>query len=584
MEFQRILFLGLLIALSWFLWQEWHELHAPDEPVLVLEQQQQQSMDVPDLSSVPSTPVESGNVPSMPSSSISGSSDFTIDNRDDRLVSVETDVYKISIDRLGGNLVSLYLKEYPVSLDEPDVPYQLMNYQPHHIYEAQSGLVSSMGPDTQETGQGYYNSQYDSYNLKDYEDKLVVDLNWSDDYGLNITKRYTFERGTYLIDVEYLIDNQSSEIYQARPYQQLKIQPREIKKAGFFALPTFFGGAISGPDKLFEKLSFDDMRKSPIVNRYYQGGWIAIVEHYFVSAWIPWNFDEYFNYSTHYNSQENLFLLRQLSGSIEVAPGSSHKVGARLFSGPEITSIMKDVAPGLEYTVDYGWLWAISSLLFWVINKIHSVVGNWGWSIIIVTLMIKLVFYKLSATSYRSMANLRRLQPKLEQLKERHGSDRQKMSQAMMELYRKEKINPLGGCLPILVQIPVFIALYWVLLESVEFRQAPFIFWIKDLATADPYYILPVIMGASMYLQQWLSPKPTDPMQAKVMMIMPFAFTLLFMSFPSGLMVYWITNNLLSVLQQWYIIRTIEKKHVKKPAISKDKSTGKAKSLEDKGE
>lgn len=319
-----------------------------------------------------------------------------------------------------------------------------------------------------------------------------------------------------------------------------------------FHVGSYTGASYSVPGQYkYKKVSFKDMEKNNL-NADANGGWIAMQQHYFLSSWIPAKEAKNTIYT---RASSGDYSIGSVSQAIQVKPGQSQNVSAGLYVGPENTEVLQGIAPGLDLTVDYGWLWFLSSILFSIMKAIHSVVGNWGWAIVLVTVLIKLAFYRLSASSYKSMAGMRKLQPKLQALRERYGDDKAKLSQATMELYRAEQVNPLGGCLPILVQIPVFIALYWVLLESVELRQAPFIFWIKDLAAADPYHVLPIIMGATMLIQQKLNPAPPDPTQAKVMMFLPVLFTALFWSFPAGLVLYWIVNNTLSILQQWYITR-----------------------------
>jgi YidC/Oxa1 family membrane protein insertase len=310
------------------------------------------------------------------------------------------------------------------------------------------------------------------------------------------------------------------------------------------------------PEDKYTKESFDDMRDARL-QREVSDGWIAMIQHYFLSAWIPPSGTvETFYTNVLDNSR---YIIGKYSSPVTIASGASHSFENRLFVGPKLQETLTEVAPGLELAVDYGWLTVIAQPIFWLLNKIHSIVGNWGWAIIILTILIKLAFYKLSETSYKSMANMRKMTPRMQALKDRYGDDKQRLNQAMMELYKKEKINPLGGCLPILVQIPVFIALYWVLLESVEMRHAPFALWLNNLSAPDPYFVLPLIMGVSMFVQQKLNPPPPDPIQAKVMMSLPFVFTVFFAFFPSGLVLYWVVNNLLSIAQQWYITQKIEK-------------------------
>jgi YidC/Oxa1 family membrane protein insertase len=332
--------------------------------------------------------------------------------------------------------------------------------------------------------------------------------------------------------------------------------PPPTQQSGFMNLATYFGAAISSPEKRFQKISFKDMQNNKL-NQTITGGWAAMIQHYFVSAWVPDKTYamQYFTNITH----DNLYTVGMISPKINVNPNESIHIPAKFYAGPAIANDLEAAAPGLKLTIDYGWFWFISDLIFWMMQHIYDVIGNWGWAIVIVTIIIKLAFYKLSAKSYRSMSAMKKLQPKLNSLKERFADDKQKFTQATLELYKKEKVNPMSGCLPILIQIPVFIGLYWVLIESVQFRQAPWILWIHDLSVKDPYYVLPVLMGLSMFLQQRLNPPPPDPMQAKVMMFMPVIFTVLFINFPAGLMLYWFVNNTLSFLQQWFIMRSMEK-------------------------
>ena len=328
------------------------------------------------------------------------------------------------------------------------------------------------------------------------------------------------------------------------------------KPAGSQFLYTYTGGAIYTQENKYEKISFEKMEENAL-SLEVKGGWVAMLQHYFIGAWVPPTEQTDHFYTNVLPGQR--YVLGAYTPSVNLAAGGSHIFSSGFVAGPKLQHELEAIAPGLELTVDYGWLTVVAKPIFWLLGKIHGVLGNWGWSIIVLTLIIKLLFYKLSETSYKSMANMRKMTPRIQALKDRYGDDKQRLNQAMMEMYKKEKINPLGGCLPIVVQIPVFIALYWVLLESVELRQAPWIFWIKDLSIKDPFYVLPLIMGISMFIQQKLNPAPPDPMQAKIMMSLPFVFTVFFAFFPSGLVLYWVTNNILSITQQWVITRKIEK-------------------------
>ncbi|MCW5588292.1 MAG: membrane protein insertase YidC [Legionellales bacterium] len=474
---------------------------------------------------------------------------------ENRLIQIKTDVLHVSIDLKGGNLVGSQLLNYPKTLKNKNDPFVLLNNTPESYYVAQSGLIGKMGPDS-EQGQIIFKSSQTHYQLNADQDTLTVNLTWQGDNGLAITKSYIFKRGQYLIDVQYQIHNLNSSPWEGFFYTQLSRTPQASTHTGFLSHHlTFTGAAISSPEDLFQKISFDEMNKSNL-DTTTKGGWAAMIQHYFLSAWIPPQ-DQNHHYYSKVNN--NIYTIGMLSPAITVNPNQQKTISAQFYTGPEVTSVLKQIAPGLDLTVDYGKLWFISIAIFWLMKHIYDVIGNWGFAIIFVTLLIKLAFYKLSATSYKSMAKMRRLQPQIKTLKDRCGTDKQKFSKSLMELYKREKVNPLGGCLPIIVQIPVFLGLYWVLIESVELRQAPFILWIHDLSAFDPYYILPLLMALSMFLQQKMSPTPPDPTQAKVMMLMPVMFGFLFAAFPAGLVLYWLVNNILSILQQWYVTRQVER-------------------------
>lgn len=464
---------------------------------------------------------------------------------------VRTDVLNVHIDPLNGDLVFAQLLQYPLSLEEKETPFTLLNPSAKQRYVANSSLFTRQGMNAQNLHFNFSSAQQ-NYVLEKGQDSLVVTLEGQSDEGLTVKKHYTFTRGSYLVDVAYEITNNTENPWQGYMNTQLLRSEPPEDKSSMFQVGSYTGGSYSTSAKQrYEKMPFPQMEKSDL-NAKANGGWIALQQHYFLSAWVPPADAK----STLYTrvAQDN-YMIGAISSPIVVQPASQASIHSRLYIGPEITDTLKAIAPGLDLTVDYGWLWFVSSLLFSLMKAIHGVVGNWGWSIILVTLFIKLAFYRLSATSYKSMANMRKIQPKLQALRERYPDDKAKLSQATMELYRQEKVNPLGGCLPILIQIPVFIALYWVLIESVQLRQAPFFGWIHDLAAADPYHILPILMGGTMVLQQRLNPAPPDPMQARVMMLLPVLFTVLFWNFPAGLVLYWVVNNALSILQQWYITK-----------------------------
>lgn len=475
-------------------------------------------------------------------------------------IHIKTDVLNIVIDAMGGNITEVSLPKYPKDLHST-APVLLFNDRPDTTYLAQSGFLSQEGPDTPK-GQALYTVEQKNYTLSQGQNPLQVKLHWQNQQGLIVNKIFTFYPGSYEIHVEYQIDNKMHKPWQGNLYLQLlRANTPPPNAHGFMNLSTYFGAAISTPNKPFEKISFKDMDKKNI-SQTVTGGWAAMIQHYFVSAWVPEK-NTASQYYSHVTSS-GLYTIGMMAEKKVVNPGETVKTGATLYVGPSIANQLEKVNPDLKLTIDYGWLWPISVVIFWMMQKIYNIIGNWGWSIVCVTILIKILFYQLSAKSYRSMSAMKKLQPRINALKERFGEDKQKFTQAVMELYKKEKANPMSGCLPILIQIPVFIALYWVLIESVQLRQAPFILWIQDLALKDPYYVLPVLMGLSMFLQQRLNPPPPDPMQAKVLMLMPILFTAMFYNFPAGLMLYWFVNNTLSFLQQWYIMHSMEKSESKK--------------------
>jgi YidC/Oxa1 family membrane protein insertase len=471
------------------------------------------------------------------------------------LIQIKTDVLNLEIDPVGGDIAQLRLPLYPRRQDHPEIPFQLFDNGGERTYLAQSGLTGANGPDARASGRPVYTSAQKSYQLADGQNNLVVDLKFSDN-GVNYIKRFTFKRGLYDLGVTYLIDNQSGQPWAGNLFAQLKrdasADPSSSTATG---TATYLGAALGTPAEPYKKISMKDIDKASLKESV-QGGWVAWLQHYFVTAWIP-NKSDANVMATRKDGQGN-YIIGFTGPAITIAPGAKAETTATLYAGPKSQAVLKELSPGLELTVDYGILWFIAQPIFWLLQHIHSLVGNWGFSIIFLTMLIKGLFFPLSAASYKSMARMRAVAPKLAALKEQHGDDRQKMSQSMMELYKKEKINPLGGCLPIVVQMPVFLSLYWVLLESVEMRQAPFILWITDLSIKDPFFILPIIMGATMFIQQRLNPTPPDPMQAKVMKLMPIIFTFFFLWFPAGLVLYWVVNNCLSISQQWYITRKIE--------------------------
>ena len=465
-------------------------------------------------------------------------------------VQVETDVMRVEIDTEGGDLRLLDLLQYPQAKDTPDKPVRLLTDE-DLVFVAQSGFIGDEA--NSPNHHTLWQTSAGQYRLADGQGELRVPLTWVGPTGVTVTKTYVFKRGSYDIGLEQQVANNGQNSWSARQYVQLQRKDPGDKNKDQF-VRTYTGGVLYTPEEKYEKISFKDMA-SDNLSRKSQEGWIAMIQHYFLAAWVPATGQEN-NFYTKALSDHH-FVIGAYAPPLTVNPGESKSAQAQLFAGPKLQRVLETTAPGLDLTVDYGALTLIAKPIFWLLEQFHKIFSNWGWAIIFVTITLKALFFRLSASSYRSMANMRKLQPKLAELKEKYAGDKQKLNHAMMEMYRKEKVNPLGGCLPILVQIPVFISLYWVLIEAVEMRQAPFIGWLTDLSAKDPYFILPVIMGVSMFIQQKLSPPPSDPLQAKIMQFFPIMFTGFFAFFPSGLVLYWVVNNLLSILQQWYINKTI---------------------------
>lgn len=475
-------------------------------------------------------------------------------------ISVRTDVLSLKINPQGGVIDAADLLSYPQEQDKAE-PVNLLSDSNGFVYVAQSGLLGDKGSPAPDHYAQFQSAQT-QYQLQPGQNELRIPLTWEKD-GIKITKWFVVKRGDYAIKVEYQIDNNSNQPWQASQYRQLT---RLGTTPGTQLVHTYTGGVYAGDipgskDRLaYEKVTFEDMAKTNL-NKALSNGWVAIIEHYFMSAWIPSNPQQVNNFYTLVSAKNNqtLYTIGMSSPVDTIAAGAKGELNSTLYVGPKIQSNLTPLAQGLNLTIDYGIFTVIADPIFWLLKHFHEWVGNWGWAIVLVTLVIKLFFLWPSAISYRSMAKMRAVTPKMQQLKERFGDDRQKLSQEMMKLYQKEKINPLGGCLPIVIQIPVFISLYWVLAESVELRQAPWIFWIHDLSQKDPYFVLPLLMGISMFIQQKLNPAPVDPMQQKIFAWLPVIFTVFFSFFPAGLVLYWFVNNLLSIAQQYTITRQIEK-------------------------
>lgn len=478
-------------------------------------------------------------------------------------ISVKTDVLDVKIDTLGGDVVALSLPTYTKTVDSKEA-FSLLENSRQRLFIAQSGLIGANGADARPEGRPIYQSPKVQYSLVNGQTQLQVPLYFTDKNGVEIKKTFTFTQGKYDIDVSYKIINRSANTWHGLMFAQLKRDLAEdpSKNNQGMGMVTYLGGAWGNKEKNYNKISFDDFHDEALKETT-KGGWTAIVQHYFVTAWIP-DANSTNHLMTRANKDKGEYFIGFTSPDIVINAGMQNTVNAKLYAGPKVQKELAKLSTGLELTVDYGFLWFISQFLFWVLQLLHGFLGNWGWSIVFLTLFVKLAFFHLSATSYKSMANMRRVMPEMQRIKEQYGNDRQKMSMAMMELYQKEKINPVAGCLPILVQMPVFLALYWTLMESVELRHAPWLLWITDLAAMDKYFVLPLIMGVTMYIQQLLNPQPTDPMQAKVLKLMPIIFTVFMLWFPSGLVLYWVVNNVLSIAQQWVITRQIEGAAAKK--------------------
>ena len=534
-----------MILISVLLWNQWQLDYGPKP-----ESAAGESTGAPPQTVNPEVPQTAvpGELPTAPQSPAAASSTALPHQR----IAVATDVLRLEIDTEGGDIRSLELLDYPVSKDQPDQPVQIFTDK-DLFFVAQSGFLGkeAMAP----SHHSVWRAEATEYRLADGQDTLRIPLTWTNDEGVTITKTYILKRGSYDIHLEQQVANHGPADWIASQYVQLQRKdPGDKNKSQF--VRTYTGGVLYTPEEKYEKLSFKDMADENL-NRKAKDAWIAMIQHYFLASWIPPAGQEYYFYTKALSDHH--FVIGAYSPTLAVKPGEEKNFTAQLYAGPKLLRVLEATAPGLDLTVDYGALTLIAKPIFWLLEQFHKIFGNWGWAIIFVTITLKALFFRLSASSYKSMAKMRKLQPKLQQLKEECGGNKQEMNMKMMELYRKEKVNPLGGCLPILVQIPVFIALYWVLVETVEMRQAPFVLWLTDLSSKDPYFILPAIMGVSMFIQQKLSPPPTDPVQAKIMQFFPVMFTGFFAFFPSGLVLYWVVNNLLSILQQWYINRMIEK-------------------------
>jgi YidC/Oxa1 family membrane protein insertase len=537
MDTRRLILVLIFFFSSFMLWESWQKYNQPKLPANAAT-----TTPAGSAAPQPSAALQSGATAPAATAALAVPAGETF--------TVQTDLVNATISAVGGDIVQLDLLNYKEH-DDNNKTFAL--FGPKHQYMAQSGLIGEGLP----THRSTFRRVDGPTTLADGADELKIRLEATAPDGVKVAKILTFKRGSYLVDVAWEIANQSDKPLLTHAYYQLQ-RDAVAPEGETRMVSTFTGPAVYTEADKYQKVSFDDIGAGKAkFAKAADNGWLAMVQHYFVSAFVP------------KDKSQHEFYMRKLDGAniyqtgvivpvAEIAPGSKGETSVSLYAGPQEQAALKQIAPGLDLVVDYGWLTVVAAPIFWALQAIHKLVGNWGWAIVVLTIILKLIFFPLSAASYKSMAKMRILTPRLMQLKERYADDKQRLNQEMMKLYQTEKVNPLGGCLPILVQIPVFIALYWVLLGAVEMRGAPWILWIHDLSAPDPFYILPVIMMASMFVQTKLNPTPPDPIQAKVMMMMPLIFGFMFFWFPAGLVLYWVVNNILSIAQQWKITRMIE--------------------------
>ena len=560
MEAQRPFLYLTLAFLLFLIWSTWQQEHAPKLPT----QETTASVTSPNGSSDTSAPASSNSSEEVPDTATPQQVQQTTDtnqvqstqtNSSVQNIHIKTDVLDVLISTQGGAIIQADLPKYSVSLDEPDHAIRILNLSDKG-YAAQSGLIysgDSNGVDKKTLAPNHnaiFSAQKTEYLLNG--DSLIVPLTWTNGNGLTVTKKYTFNKGSYTVSVEDVIDNQSSQTWAGYEYRRLRHAPVESATGSMLGVHAYVGPAYFNEKYL--KHSFSKVESEPLKETI-EGGWIAMLEHYFISAWIP-NADEkneYFSKAYQKNGVISSYTIGTSTPVKEIASGTSGNFKSQLYVGPKDQKVLSKISKGLDYTVDYGILSVIAKPIFWLLQLFHSILGNWGWAIIFVTLTLKIIFFYPSAISYKSMARMKKLAPQLKSMNERYKNDPQGKQKAMMAMYKKEKVNPLGGCLPMVIQIPVFMGLYWVLMESVELRQAPWLLWYKDLSVMDPTFILPLLMGASMWFQQKLNPSQMDPAQQKIFQWLPVVFTVMFLWFPAGLVLYWLVNNLLSIAQQWYI-------------------------------
>ena len=566
MENIRFVLIIAFAMISLMLWQAWQMDYGPKLPVAQIENPAVAELkeDLPttaNASEQPQAAVQQAAVATLPTVSAAP------------IVTIKTDVLALEIDMQGGAIQNLDLLQYPVEKDNTIVnairkmvglaaaeknrqPVRLFNSSPEKMFIAQSGLIAGSGSVAAADHHSIFSNQASSYVLAEGQDSLTVPLTWTDNNGLVVTKEFVFKRGSYEITLNQNVKNNTGKDWSGRQYSQLLRTPFSENSGNMLTagMRAYDGGVVYTEKDKYKKINFDDMVEDNL-DVATQGGWAAMIQHYFASAWIPPADVENHFYTKHLKDER--YVIGSYSPPVTVANNAQAQFVSRLFSGPKIQPVMEKIAPGLELTVDYSVLTFIGKPIYWLLNKIHSFTDNWGFAIIGVTFCIKLLMFPLTQASFISMARMRKIQPRLKELQERFADDRPRFNKEMMDMYKKEKVNPLGGCLPILFQIPVFMSLYWVLSETVEFRQAPFVLWVQDLSVMDPFLVLPVVMGISMKIQQGLNPPPIDPVQAKILKMFPLVFTVFFLFFPAGLVLYWVVNNTLSIIQQTYITKKI---------------------------
>lgn len=574
---QRLFLLLILAVIIYFLYTKWVEYKNP-APITPIEQTVPGSQQGAGDGAVP---MIGGNDQGQPAAM----------NVED-YITVITDVYEMKIAKKGGDIIEAGLLQYPESLEEKDQPFKVMDNTQERFQVTRTGLSSQTHEGTPNHTNAVFSSAQNRYELADNAESLIVPLTYVDPAtGLTVTKTYEFTRGLYTVGFSQKLENNSNQVWVGGEYREIATRKPKVQKGAAIGASSFDGSVFSLPnnDYKYEKLAYDKMTtkergfnaNGQEITQYRpkefrgEGGWVAMIEQYFVAASIPGkdkdatkqtqNVIQTLQYGDFKDVSQNTYVIRMMDQSpVTVKPGESYNFESRYFIGPKLKEQLEETAAYLDLTLDFGWFSPISELMLWVLKFFYSFVGNWGWAIILLTLTVKLALFYFANKGYTSMARMRNVAPKLALIREEYADNRQKQSEEMMKLYRKEKINPLGGCWPIVIQIPVFIALFWMLMESVELRQAPWILWIHDLSKMDPYFILPVIMGITMFFQQRLNPAPTDPMQQKIMKWLPVVFTFMFMWFAAGIVLYWITNNLLTILQQTFIMKRVErdsKKH-----------------------